>query len=141
MPAYRRLLGSDWTGAQLSYGVGGEARNGFVAEARFGAFLGGTTYGVPFQHFTVAAVFVIPTGTRLHIALGHQFGVMVVEEPHTADGSAWTLSMGGFVEPSVDVWRHDTRRVHLDLHVGYDFVDAAKDNNAVTLAAGLGYSF
>lgn len=141
LPGYMRVLGSNWLGTQISGGLGGEGTSGFAAVARFSAFIGSTEGGVPFQHLTIAAVLTIPTGTPFRLMLGHQFGVMIVEEPHTTDGNAWAMTMGVFAEPTVDVWHHGNSRVHLNARIAYDFIEANKDNNAVTVNLGLGYSF
>jgi hypothetical protein len=142
MPGYQHFLGSDWLGTNLSLGFGGEARNGFQAIARFGALVGGSSVGLPYQHFTLSAAFVIPTGTRFHLTLGHQFGFLVVDEPHSSDGSAWSPTMGGYVEPTIDLYRGTEKRLALVGRIAYDFIFVNRgDPNSVTLNLGIAYSF
>jgi len=142
LPGYMHLLGSDFLGTQLSLGVGGEGHSGFAALARFGGFFGATTFGVAFEHLTVAAAFVIPTGTRFHLELGHQFGVIIVQQPHTSDGSAYSPTMGGYAGAQVDVYHRDRSRVALVGRVAYDYVFVNRGPpSAITLNVGLTYSF
>jgi hypothetical protein len=143
LPGYMRLLGSDFLGVQLSLGVGGEARTtGFVAQARFGAFLGATAFGLSFEHFTVGPAFVIPTGTRFRVTLGQQFGVVIVQEPRTFGGYAYSLTFGGYLEPSIDLFHRDGRRLALVARAAYDFVFVNSGSpNAATVNLGITYSF
>ncbi len=143
LPGYRRLLGSDWLGTSADLSIGGEAKNGFAVLMRLGIFAGATTFGVTFQHWTVAAAFVIPTGTRLRIELGHTFGLLVLELPHTDDHYAESPTMGAFLAPTIDLWRKQEQRVFLEARLSYDWVlaDHASDGNALTCQLGLGVAF
>jgi hypothetical protein len=144
LPGYRRALGSDWLGSAAEASVGGEAKNGFAALLRVGVFAGATTYQVPFQHWTLSAVFLIPTGTRFHLGLGHTFGVVVLQLPHTIGGNAASPTMGGFVAPSIDLWSHAGHRVSLEARLSYDYLEvnhAGNDAHAVTTQLGVSYLF
>jgi hypothetical protein len=142
LPGYRRLLGSDWIGTSAELSYGGEAPSGFSVQVRLGLFAGASTFRVPFQDWSVAVVFVIPTGTRLRIDLGQTFGLFVVEEPHTADGYAISPTLGAFVAPTIDLWTRETQRLYLEARLSYDWIPPQTgDGNALTAQLGLGIAF
>jgi hypothetical protein len=143
LPGYRRLLDSDWLGTAAEVGIGARGRFGLEILLKLHAFFGATTFSVPFQHLGLSVVFVIPTGTRLHIGLGHSFGYLFVEEAHVYGGRAESLSMGGYLEPSVDLLQHGPGRLSLTGRLAYDFVDARGHDggNMGTVSVGLTYTF
>lgn len=143
VPGYRRYLGSDWIGTSLEFSFGGEAPNGFAVRTRLGLFTGASTFRVPFQHWSAAVVFDIPTDTRLRIELGQTFGLFVIEEPHTTDGYAASPSLGAFLAPTVDLWSQARSRVYLELRLSYDWIPTEGSGSGTSLTGqlGLGVTF